>query len=112
VDITIDNAIDRDRFFNSQTATALPPMDRHVTMELSAPYGDASALYGMGAAGAAVVATFTNGGAVLTMTAGRVAFPRKSPGVPGRQEIMLPLHGTAYKSGSTAELVTTLAVGP
>lgn len=112
VDITIDNAIDKDRFFNSLTATALIAMDRHITVSFSLPYGDATTVYGLGAAGTAVVATFTNGGAVLTLTMGRVAFPRHSPSVAGRQEVMLPFSGTAYKNGSTLELVTLLNPGP
>ncbi len=112
-EITIDNALDADRFFNSQTATAIAPRDRHITTRFPLPYGDANALYGTGGpGGVAYVATFTNGGAVLTFTAGKAIFPRKSPTVPGREEILIPVEAVLYKSGSTVELTTTLNPGP
>lgn len=109
VEIVIDNAVDTNRFFNTQIATALIATDRHITLNTQLPYGDQSALYATGVGGVAVTATFTGAGTqVLVLTLVKVAFPRKSPTVPGRQEVMLPLQGIAYKSGSTLELVTTL----
>jgi hypothetical protein len=112
VEITIDNAIDTNRFFNSQIATALIATDRHVTLNTRLSYGDQSALYGTGVGGVAATATFTAGGQVLTFTFAKVAFPRHSPPTRGREEVMLPLQGTCYKSGSTLELITSLNPGP
>jgi len=113
VEIVIDNVIDKDRFFNSQVATALIAMDRHITINTSLPYGDYSALYGTGVAGVPLTATFTNGNTSLLFDFVKVAFPRNSPSyTAGRAEEMLPLKGTAYKSGSTLELVTTLDSTP
>lgn len=112
VEIVIDNKVDKDRFFNSQTATALYAMDRVITLKTSLPYGDANALYNTGVGGVATTATFTNGATSLLFDFAKVAFPRKSPTVPGREEVMLPLEGTAYKSGTTLELVTTLDSTP
>lgn len=108
-EITINNHIDRERFFNSQVLSlTTSPMDRHISSRFSLPYGDAVAAYNTGAAGVAVSVTATNGAVSLAFSMAKVAFPRRSPMVAGRQEIMLPLEGMAYRSGSTLELVTTL----
>lgn len=110
--LTIDNKLDGERFLNSLTRTALIAQDREISLELQLPYGDAEAAYNTGVAGAAVVATFTNGTVSLAFSMAKVCFPRKSPTVQGKQEIMLPLHGIAHKSGSTLSLVTTLDSTP
>lgn len=109
-ELVIDNAIDKERFLNSQTLTAANAMDRHVTMHTNVPYGQFSALYGTGVAGVAATATFTGPGTqVLTFSMANIAFPRKSPSwTAGRQEEFLPLQGTALRSGATLEVVVTL----
>lgn len=109
-ELVIDNAIDKERFYNSQTLSAVLALDRHVTLKFDPPYGTASALYGLGTTGTHVVGTFTGPGTqVLVFDLVKVCFPRKSPSfVAGRQEEMLPMIGTAYKSSGTLELVTTL----
>lgn len=109
-DLTIDNAIDKERFYNSVTLSAVLMQDRHVTFNCAIPYGDAAAAYNTGSGGVAVVATFTGPGTeVLVFSLVKVAFPRRSPSfVDGRGEEMLPLQGISYKSSSTLELVTTL----
>lgn len=109
--LSVDNALDKERFWNSQTLTAIVATDRHVRCNLMLAAGDAMAVYGLGAAGCPVVVTFTNGGAVLTLSMARVVFPRKPIQV-SRPEIMIPMEGIAYKSGATLELVTTLNPGP
>lgn len=111
-ELIVDNAIDKERFFNSQTLTAVNGTDRHVLLNLEPPYGDASALYGTSAAGITATATFTNGNAILTLSMTKVAFPRHSPRVRGRSEVMFPIQGVCYKSAGTLELVTTLNPGP
>ena len=112
-ELVVNNHIDRERFFNSLTAVSLIPMDRHVMLNTQLPYGDASALYATGAGGVACTLTFTNGGTSLALTMPKVAFPRKSPTYQaGRAEVMLPLAGNAYKSGSTASLTATLDSTP
>lgn len=111
--LTIDNVLNPDRFFNSQTLQSIDQQDRKITFETSLPYGDFQALKaGFVSAGTAVVATFTNGGAVLGFSMVKVAIPYVDPGTPGRSEIMLPAAGDAMASGGTASLVTTLNVGP
>lgn len=109
--LTVDNVLDKDRFYNSQTRTAVIATDRHVSLNLQLPYGDASAAYGAGAGGLAAVATFTNGGASLTHTFVKAVFPRKPIEV-ARPEIIVPFQGLAMKSGSTLEVTTALVLGP
>lgn len=112
-EVTIDNRIDKERFFNSLTATALLPMDRIVTMSTQLPYGDAYTLYGTGVGGVAATLTFTNGLTSLVLTMPKVAFPRRSPTyTAGRAEQMLPLQGQCYRSGSTASITCTLDSAP
>jgi hypothetical protein len=106
--LEIDNAVDADRFFNSQTLTSGYARDRHVNIDHPLPYGDQSALYNPGVAGVAVTATFTDGSSVLEFSLAAVDYPRHSPYAGGRNEIMMPMRGTAYKSSGTLELVTTL----
>lgn len=113
VEVVIDNHIDTERFFNSQTLSATTnAFDRSITLRTSLPYGDAEAVYATGSSGVAVVATYTNGAVSLAQTFVKVAFPRRSPTMPGRQEIMLPLEGIAYRSSSTPELTTVLDSTP
>ena len=112
-ELTINNHIDRERFFNSQVlSTATQAMDRSISCRFSLPYGDAVAAYNTGSSGVAVTNTFTNGAVSLAFSLVKVCFPRRSPTWPGRAEVMLPLEGMAYRSGSTLELVTTLDSTP
>lgn len=111
-ELKIDNDIEKERFFNSQTLTAGYAKSRHITISHPLPYGDDSAAYNLGVAGVAATATFTNGAHVLEFSMANVKYPRHSPRVEGHEEIFLPLTGTAYKSGEnpgTLELVTTLS---
>jgi hypothetical protein len=107
-EIVIDNKLDGDRFLNSRTRTAIVAQDREVMVNFSLPWGDAVAAYNSGVGGVAVTVTFTNGTVSLAFSFVKVVFPRKSPTVPGKQEIMLPLQGVAKSSGATKELVVTL----
>lgn len=108
----IDNHLDKDRFFNSQTITAINPLDRTVSTNFLLPYGDATAAYATGAGGVAVTATFTNGNVSILFSFVKVAFPRKPITIPGRREIFLPLQGIAYASASTESLIITLDSTP
>jgi hypothetical protein len=112
-ELSVENHIDRDRFFNALVlSTAVNAMDRTITTRFRLPYGDSVATYNTGAGGVAVDMTFTNGGCSLDFSMVKVTFPRRSPTVPGRQEIMLPHEGRAWRSGSTKPLVTTLDSTP
>lgn len=108
--LTVNNAIDRGRFYNSQTLTDVIAMDRHVGLTFEAPFGTANQLYQYGAAGVQCVATFTGEGtSVLVLSMIKVAFARHTPSfVAGRSEERIPMRGVAYANGATKELVTTL----
>jgi len=110
--LMIENFIDKNRFFNSKTLTAVIATDRKISFQTKLPYGDAVALYGAGVNGVAMSSVFTYGNEVLSFTAGTVVFPHESPMIQGRSEILFPLNGTLYKSGSTLELSTALTIGP
>lgn len=111
--LTINNAIDRNRFFNSQELVSVETWDRSITFSTMLPYGDFSAIYGSGSPpGAVMNATFTNGNVSLAFNAPALVFMRDSPNIDGRTEIMLPVSGRLYKSGSTAELLCSLDSSP
>lgn len=105
--ITIDNKIDKERLFNSQTLVSVKPTDRVVTVETRVPYGDAEALYNAGASGVAATATFTQTGLSLLFTFAALMFPRRSPVNQGKGEFMLPIVAEAKSSSTTKELVVT-----
>jgi len=106
VSLTIDNALDAQRFFNSQVRASLPEKDRIISWALDGPYGDNSALYGLASSGVTVVAKWTLGGRSLEFTSTGVGFPRLPPTLSGRDEIMLPIQGVARKMSTTMELTT------
>lgn len=116
-EVSIMNNIDRDRFFNSNTLSALVKRDREVMFRTQIPYGDFIALYNTGAAtGVAVTATFTIGSIEMIMSMQKVVFNPVSPYVEGRTEVMLNLEGRAYRHGTQTdttknELIITLDTG-
>lgn len=111
-DLTVDNGIDTERFFNSATLVSAVKRDRKIPFRTTLPYGDAAAVYGSGAAGVAVNATFTNGTVSILFAMAAVAFPADAPTVPGREEIMLTVEGNAYHTGATNSLIVTLDSTP
>jgi hypothetical protein len=115
--LSISNGLDRGRFFNSSTLTALNKLNRTTTIGLTIPYGDFTSLFGYGVNGTgavgSIVATFTNGGSVLTVTAANVGFAPQSPSSPFQAEGFLTLSGECFSSSLTTDPITiTLANGP
>lgn len=115
--LTIDNALDTDRILNSTIRSGLPSRDRLISLELDGPWGTNSATYPTAAtlaAGVAVVLTFTNTIAAvsLALSLPKVHFPRKTPPWNGREEVMLPLAGMAKATAANNELVVTLDSTP
>jgi hypothetical protein len=106
IDFTLDNMLDV-QFFNSETPTRITPMDRNVTINIQAPYGDAAALHGSALGGVAVVATFTQGTRSFVATFGAVSAPRNSAVSSGRGEIILNWSGVSRATGSTPSLSFT-----
>lgn len=113
--LEIENRIDRDRFLNSLTLTAINKLERTIKFSTRLPYGDYQAIQAAMTAGptiVAVVATFTNGGASMVFTMPAISAPLKEPSVPGREEITFDFAGTAKRTSGSLELVTTLNPGP
>jgi hypothetical protein len=109
-ELTVQNFIETKWRSGSLTPAALQPTDRRVAVSLGLSQGDAIAAYGSAAAGAAVVAAFTNSvvnTVSLSFSMAKVRAPRQPLPFGERGILGLPWQGVARKSGSTAELVTT-----
>lgn len=108
--LSVRYVVDEDRFFHSPTLVSAVDHDRIITFQTSIAYRETPTIYdSSNSGGVAVVITLTNGSNVATFSMVKVAFPGDAPEISGREEIMLPIAGRAYKSGSTLELVTTIA---
>lgn len=116
-EMSLNNMIDKERFFNSNTLSTVIHLDREVRFRTQLPYGDFTALYNTGAAtGVAVLATFTIGSVVMALSMPKVVFAPVAPPVSGRAEVMLDLDGRAYRNGTQSdatkdELIVTLDTG-
>jgi hypothetical protein len=114
--LSVDWAVDADRFFNSQTLQGIFPTDRVITVSHDLPFGDAEAAYGLDQdAGVAVTAAFVSGGTSLTLSTPAVQYEDDSAVVPGREEVMLPLTGiarVAVGQAALSELAVTLDSTP
>lgn len=109
--LVLDQHLEDDRWLNSATLTGIYALDRTVECPLTLPYGDASALYGLGTAGFAVDLKATNGTHSLEFNLPSCVAPRRSPTVPGRQEVFMDLPVTGKRSGSsTLELTAQLVL--
>lgn len=106
--IVIDNMLSVDRYMNSVTRTQLSAQDRLITLSMVVPYtADEKDLYDQAVAGAAGTLTLTNGGTSTLFSFANVKAPAESPVISGKSELFLTLNMTAYKSGSTNELIVT-----
>lgn len=112
--LTVRNNIDRTRYLNSQTLTALYKLRREISWAVELPSGDYDALWdsGTGTTGASLSAVFTNGSQVLTLASTGVRFPPRNPSHPFQQEGMLRLEGEAYSVAGATPLTVTLNPGP
>jgi hypothetical protein len=112
--LSVRNNIDRTRFLNSLTLTALYKLRREITWSVELPSGDYDTLWdsGTGATGASLSAVFTNGNQVLSIASTAVRFPPRNPTHPFQQEGMLRLEGEAYSAAGATPLTVTLDPGP
>jgi len=102
----VRNNLDRGRFLNSLTLTALVKLARQVVWGIELPSGDYDSLWDSGIAGASLSAVFTNGSTALTLTSAAVRFPPRTPMHPFQGEGMLRLEGEAYSSDGSAACLT------
>lgn len=115
---SIDHGVMADRFRNSNTVTAMPAMDRVVSLGFTLPYNaevaGATTLYPIPYAGygaGKVRITYTNGdtsGVTAQFDFQVAKFNRQSPVMNGRGEIMVPFVGRAFWDGTTREFVATI----
>ena len=116
-ELTVNNNVDKDRFFNSNTIAAMVGRDRSVMFKTRLPYGDWTALYNTGAStGVAVLISLAIGAVTMTISMPKVVFQPVSPVVEGRVEVMLDLEGRAFRYGTPTdttknELIFTLNTG-
>jgi hypothetical protein len=111
-ELSIDNALVRDRFMNSVTVTDIPEGDRVIRLRTTHGYTAGNTdLYEQALAGAAGTLVLTNslGGAPpvgyqTTFTFGTLQVPSHSPAVNGREEILLALDMIARKTSGSPEL--------
>ena len=109
---SVRNNIDRTRFLNSLTLTALNKLARQVSWGVELPSGDYDPLWDSGVAGASLSVVFTNGGTALTLTSPSVRFPGRNSQHPFQGEGMLRLDGEAFASGGNPSLTVTLDSTP
>lgn len=110
-ELIIDNRV-VSRFMNSRTATDVAATDREILFNCSTPYtsseSDLITTPAGSSAGAAATLAYTNGNQSISFAlANLIQDPARTPGIPGRGEILLPLNFRAEKSGSTNELIVT-----
>jgi len=117
--LTVDNALDKGRFNNTITRSALPEMDRIVTAQFTTPYTPGTTttgetdLYDQTNDGTSATLVFTSTvdtNVVFTLTLATLQVEAESPTMNGRGEIMLNINGTARMSSATKEIVGTLAL--
>ncbi len=105
-ELTVDNHIDPERFFNSVTLASTLALDRTTTFKTQIAYDSVlgAAIYGTGISGAAIAINHTNGNSTLNIAMPAVSFPKQGIPVPGRVEEMLEINGVAYRSALASEL--------
>lgn len=110
--ITIDNALNRDQYRNSQTRQLIPETDRIVTVEVDTPWtsDEADMLTLELEAGVGGTIVYTNAaGDALTWTFVCLQVPQMDPSVESREApIPLRTNFTARRSAGSDEITATL----
>lgn len=110
VEIVFDNHLDLQFYNNSQSRTALPELDRTVSLSFTTPWSaDETALYLQAInAGIGGTVVYTNGTKTLTFTFVALQSPTPTPTVPGKVVIPQRLTFTARMLSTTKEVVVTM----
>jgi hypothetical protein len=113
-EISVDNHIDAERFFNSVTLAGTLALDRTTTFKASIAYDSVlgQAIYGTGIGGAIIDISNTNGNQHLNIAMPAVSFPKQGIDVPGRVEEMLEINGVAYRKALASELAMACDATP
>jgi hypothetical protein len=108
--MTFQNGIDRGRFLNSLTLTALQKIIRKLIWSIDQPAGNYDSDWNAAlAAGTGITAVFTQPSpatAVLSLTSPAVRLVPRSPTIPFQAETFLRLEGQAYNDASNDPIVT------
>jgi hypothetical protein len=99
ISISFNNALEV-KYNNSIIATSIRSTSFQVEVGLTLPFGDTTAIYGTGIAGAALSATFTNGNTSLTFEFPCVQTPREGVPLGGRRARDVAWRGVPRKKGS------------
>ena len=112
--LRVANNIDRGRFLNSLTLTALNKITRQITWSISLPSGDYDDLWdsGMDADGANMSIVYTNGGTSFSCVSTSVRFPARGSDHPFQAEGFLSVEGEAYSLAGATPLAVTLDSTP
>lgn len=104
---SLRNNIDRSRFLNSLTLTAINKLHREVAWAINVPAGDYDSDWNTALTnGVAAVATWTGPGTqVLSMTSNAVRFVPRNAQVPFRMESFIRREGEAFSDDGTNESV-------
>ena len=112
--LRVANNIDRGRFLNSLTLTAINKLYRQIIWSISLPSGDYDSLWdsGMDVDGATLSAVFTNGTTSLSLVSTSVRFPARNPDHPFQAEGFLTVEGEAFSLAGATPLAVTLDSTP
>lgn len=97
------------RHLNSQTRTLIVPIKRDVLWSIALPYDSTSAyasLYDLGVTGAAISATYTNGGLSLILACANAQWPTEPITMSGRGELFLPINGMSRRTATNNDAFT------
>lgn len=101
--LDVEHNLDRNRFLNSLTLTALVPLRRVIRLTVDVPSGDNPGFWDDGLAAMTGSAVFTNaGGGVLTITFQDIRFQPVSPQFPQDGEGYIRLVGECYRGAAGA----------
>jgi hypothetical protein len=97
LEVTVDNVLNKNRFFNSDTRLSLDPMDRLITVNVVLPWNTASTpIVNTADAAMTMSAVFTHGTQVFTISLAKLRCPAQPIPVRGKnEELLLSLQGQA-----------------
>lgn len=109
VELTINNALKTDRYWNTQTRQGLPATDYQIGLSIDFPFTtDEASLYDIATAGVTGTLVWTKGTVSCTATFAALQAPLESPPVQSRgAEVGFRVNFQGRKTGSTAALVWT-----
>lgn len=113
--LTIENAIDAGRFFNSQSLVTVQPTDRVITLSHDLPFGDAEDAYEIDQqSGVAGTLTFTvaEPATSLAFALPFLQYEPEAAVAADRGEVMLPLTAVARTTAALGELTVTMDSTP